>query len=121
MGGSWREEDKGWQDPHNSFLSIFHRTGFLGLIVFIWIIIKFIFRYLKYSHAVENEKIRMLIYASLTSIVYILGTSFFMVILEGPYLGIPLWFLMGMVVSLEAIYKGESNIKSYLSVTNKDN
>ena len=107
-GGSWHDPEKGFQDPHNSFLSIFHRTGFLGFGVFMLIILKFISRTLKVVKTITDERIKMLMLASLISIIYVLGVSFFMVVLEVPYLGISLWFLMGLILSLEIIYKKQT-------------
>jgi len=104
-GGSWMEADKGWQDPHNSFLSIFHRTGIVGLLAFLVIMKKFVSRTLKVVKQIQDKKIKTYIFALLVCIIFILGTSFFMVVLEGPFLGSFLWICMGLIVSLENIYR----------------
>lgn len=105
-GGSWIEEK--FQDPHNSILSIFHRTGFIGLILFSVLIGKIIFRTLRNIKNIENIDIKLKMTGLLLCIIYILGTSLFMVILENPYNGMFLWISMGLIVSMERIYKNQS-------------
>lgn len=104
-GGSWQDPKKLFQDPHNSYLSFLHSTGFLGLFSFLFIIFSFFKRYLNFLKQMKDGELKMLVLSCLTAIVFVLGTSFFMVILELPYLGISLWFLMGLTVSLENIYR----------------
>jgi len=103
----WVDYSKGenFTDPHNSYLSILFRAGFVGLIVFFIIIFRFFKLSINFILKCDNEEIRVYIAGILTTIVFILGTSFFMVVLEGPFLGIFLWINMGIVVSLMRIYK----------------
>jgi O-antigen ligase len=109
-GGSWREpqdgdpDAKGFQDPHNSFLSIFHSTGLIGLILIVTLILKFVFTAANSLVNIRDDKIKVYTLGLLMCIVCILGTSFFMVVLEGPYLGTFLWICMGMIISLNRIY-----------------
>lgn len=102
-GGSWRPEDGGFQDPHNSYLSVLHRTGLIGLMVFVALIGTFIARSLKTWFRIDDERARTYILGFLLSIICILGTSTFMVVLEGPYLGMFLWVAMGMIVAVERL------------------
>lgn len=105
-GGSWREEDKGFQDPHNSFLSILYRTGIIGFGLFIIIITKFIKRTIRFLNLINNnKKIKMYITALLACIIDILIISLLLVVLEGPFMGSFLWVAMGLIVALERIYK----------------
>jgi len=98
-----------WTDPHNSYLSILFRTGIVGLIVFFIIIFRFFKLSISFISKCGNEKIRVYIASILTTIVFILGTSLFMVVLEGPFLGVFLWINMGLVISLMSVYKIKVN------------
>ena len=108
-GGSWRDpsagnpEAKGIQDPHNSFLSILHRTGVVGLVVMVSLFIKFIVTMANGLLRIRDNKIKSYIFGLLLCIICILFTSSFMVVLEGPYMGILLWIGMGIIVSLNRI------------------
>ncbi|MCX5778196.1 MAG: O-antigen ligase family protein [Elusimicrobia bacterium] len=102
-GGSWRESEGGFQDPHNSFISIFYRTGFIGLIVFCGLLGSFIVRTMCVIRRLDDSVIKTYMTGLLLCIICILGTSCFMVVLEGPFLGIFLWIAMGLIVSLERI------------------
>lgn len=99
--------DENFTDPHNSYLSILFRTGFVGLIIFLIIIFRFFKLSINFILKCDNEKMRVYIASMLTTIVFILGTSFFMVVLEGPFLGIFLWINMGLVISIIRIAKAE--------------
>lgn len=101
----WGIGDTGFVDPHNSFLSVLYRTGFVGLSVFLLLLTNFFLRYIRLLKHMTEGNLKMLMVASLTSMIFILATSCFMVVLEGPYFAVPFWVLMGLVVSLENIYK----------------
>lgn len=102
--------DIGFMDPHNSFLSILFRTGFVGLIIFLIILFRFFKLSINFILKCDNEKMRVYIASILTTIVFILGTSFFMVVLEGPFLGIFLWINMGVIISLINIYNKRKSL-----------
>lgn len=102
-GGSWG--DKGFQDPHNSFLSVLHRTGIVGLGLFLLLIVSFTISTMRSIRSSNNTEIAMYMFGLLLCMIYILGTSTFMVVLEGPYLGIFLWITMGLIASLDRISK----------------
>ncbi|MBA7485998.1 hypothetical protein ES707_21550 [subsurface metagenome] len=101
------DEDINFTDPHNSYLSILFRTGFVGLLIFLIIIFRFFKLSINFILKCDNEKMRVYIASMLTTIVFILGTSFFMVVLEGPFLGIFLWINMGLVISIIRIAKAD--------------
>jgi hypothetical protein len=65
---------------------------------------------------IHDEKIRAYILGLLMCIACILGTSFFMVVLEGPYMGIFIWVCMGMVIALNKIYFGSLTVNSSKSL-----
>ena len=89
-----------WVDPHNSYLSILFRTGIIGLIIFLIIILRFFKLSIIFITECENEEIRIYVASLLTIIIFILGISFFDVVLERPFFGVFLWINMGLVISL---------------------
>lgn len=108
-GGSWREpnpndsEAKGFQDPHNSYLSVFHRTGLIGLTVFMSLMIYFFFTSVKFINISHNDLNTNMVVAFLLIFVFINCLSMFMVVLESPYLGIFCWLSMGFVETIRNI------------------
>lgn len=105
-GGSWMEEAKfskdktGFQDPHNSYLSIFHRTGFIGVFVFFWLMISFIIVSISHIKGSLVEANSNAIISFLLIFIFVSAISVFMVVLEGPFLGIFFWIAMGFVESI---------------------
>jgi len=114
-GGSWRQpskydpEAKGFQDPHNSFLSILHSTGIVGLFLFILIIGRVIISALKTINITNSKTIRTYLIALILIVICILATSLTMVVIEGPYFGIPFWVSLGLLTSLININEKETN------------
>jgi len=105
-GGSWGEQ--GFQDPHNSYLSVFYRTGLIGLSIFVFIILYFIYKTIIFiMSSIDSTNVFMAI-AFLLVFIFINAVSMFMVVLEGPFLGIFLWLSMGFVESLMNIEKKTS-------------
>ncbi|MFH1283571.1 MAG: O-antigen ligase family protein [bacterium] len=111
-GGSWKDDSKGFQDPHNSFLSILHRTGFAGLSVFIILVIAFIKRSIGMIRYINDNKMKAYYVGLLLCVIFVLGNSFFAVVLEGPFMGIFLWICMGLMISLERINRKLSDINT---------
>lgn len=103
----WEDYEKEkWTDPHNSHLNIAYKTGILGYLVFLLIMVRFFKRTMRFLLRMrEDDKIKLYIAALLTCSVNILVLSFFEVVLEGPYMGSFLWITMGLIVALENIYK----------------
>ena len=112
----WYENgnEVGFIDPHNSYLSILYRCGFLGIMAYLWLIIRFFVISLRSIKETNSEKENIIIFCLLTSVVFILFISFFMVILEGPYMGIFLWINMGLIVSLIYSMKNREKLESKL-------
>lgn len=99
-------EKEGWIDPHNSHLNIAYKTGIIGYLVFLLIMVRFFKRIIRFLlHTREDNKSKLYIAALLTCSVYVLVLSFFEVVLEGPFMGSFLWISMGLIVALENIYK----------------
>lgn len=100
-GGSWSDPAKRFQDPHNSFLSVFYRTGLFGLMIFVGILIVFIVRTCGVIVRQSDTEVSTYLLALLMCMLFIIGTANFMVLLEGPFLGIFLWIVMGLIVAIE--------------------
>ena len=111
----WLTPGEDWMDPHNSYLSILYRIGFIGLFAFLFIIFRFFKLTINFINNCKDNQVRVYIAGFLTTIVFILGISLFAVVLEGPFLGIFLWINMGIVVSLIRVYKIKVNSKGKIS------
>lgn len=119
-GGSWKDPDKLFQDPHNSYLSILYRTGSVGLVLFLLIIVLFIARTVSYLRTISDPEIAFYVLSLILCMTFILGASNFMVLLEGPFLGIFLWISMGLIVSLvnidaQKVYSAHAKMEEVLS------
>lgn len=96
----------GWIDPHNSHLNIAYKTGIIGYLVFLLIMVKFLKRTMRFLLRMrEDNKTKLYIGALLTCSVNVLVLSLFAVVLEGPYMGSFLWIAVGLIVALENVYK----------------
>ena len=104
-------DDVGFLDPHNSYLSILYRTGIVGLLIFLLFIISFFIKMIKFLRCCQDLAISVYMISVLSTIIFILVTSFFMVVLEGPFLGIFLWVFIGLALSLKNIY--DMKLKSF--------
>lgn len=90
MDEGWKER-VGWVEPHNSYIHMVYRAGFVGflLIITVWsLFVKMTITFIK----IRN--IKGILLAS--CVIYWLVISNFMVILELPYYAIPFWILFGM-------------------------
>jgi len=96
--------DVGFLDPHNSYLSILYRTGIVGLLIFLLFIVSFFIKMIKFLRSCQDLAISAYMISVLSTIIFILVISFFMVVLEGPFLGIFLWVFIGLALSLTNIY-----------------
>jgi len=103
-------QDVGFLDPHNSYLSILYRTGIVGLLIFLLFIISFFIKMIKFLRYCRDSTISAFMISILSAVIFILIISFFMVVLEGPYLGIFLWVFIGLALSLTNIY--DTKLKS---------
>ncbi len=90
----------GWVEAHNYVISFLFRSGLLGLFSFLLVIgafFKKVFGFIKKS---INDKLKIILICLLSGIVYILILGLFEVVLEVPYCGFFLWFLMGLCISI---------------------
>jgi O-antigen ligase len=112
-GGSWRSinyggNQMGFQDPHNSYLSVLHRTGLIGLGVFIFLMLYFVYKTIRFIMSSADNTNAFMVIASLLIFIFINILSLFMVVLEGPFLGIFCWLAMGFVEAIMNIEKKTS-------------
>ncbi len=95
----------GWVESHNYLLSFLYRSGFLGLGVFLSIVIGFFKKAIKFLKSCKDKKIEIFIIGLLGCIVYILILGLFEVVLEVPYGGSLLWIIMGIVIVIINFYE----------------
>lgn len=98
-------------DPHNSYISFLFRSGFLGLAAFLAVLIKIFYISFKFLKSNKDLNISLILISLLSSTILILVTSFFMVVLEGPYLGIFLWINLGLILAVLNVSKIKINIQ----------
>lgn len=86
----------GWLEPHNSYIHILYRAGFVGLslIIFIWVLfIKMTMDFIK-----KRNLIGVLLCSAL---LFWLILANFIVFLELPYFAIPFWSLFGLILAYD--------------------
>jgi len=86
--------------PHNHILSVMYKTGFLGLVLFLFINIRIFLYGFKHLKKCKSELYRRLLIATLGGLVFWHSIALFIDALESPPTGIFLWILLGLVVSL---------------------
>jgi hypothetical protein len=83
--------------PHNSFVNVFFRTGLLGLLALAALGIAGLVRTLRARRAAEPGDRAW--YAALVAlVVFAAGIASLNVALEGPYMGIVIWTLVGLTL-----------------------
>lgn len=95
--------------PHNHLLSITYKMGLVGLILFLFINAYIFFYGLSFSKKCKSEFNRRFLVGALGGLLYWHGMAFFFDVLESPPTGIFLWILLGTILSIIHIEKGESN------------
>ena len=92
--------EDGWVESHNYIISFLFRSGLLGLFSFLFIIAAFFKKVFEFIKKHIREELKIILICLLSSIVYILILGLFEVVLEVPYFGFFLWFLMGLCISI---------------------
>jgi len=77
-----------------------YKTGFLGLVLFLFINIRIFLYGFKHLKKCKSELYRRLLIATLGGLVFWHSIALFIDALESPPTGIFLWILLGLVVSL---------------------
>ncbi len=100
-------EDRNWTDPHNTYVAIFFRTGFVGLLMFlflVFIILKDSIKIMLQTKKDDENFYNFLLFSA--SSIYFLVLMSFMPALNAPYLGIFFWIFLGILIYLQ---KNSSN------------
>ncbi len=103
-----------WIDPHNSHLAILYRMGLLGFGVYIWLILRFLKRCLRFLKQNDDRTTKLYMIGLLGAFILVLVHSTFSVILEGPYKGIFFWITMGLCIVV--IRLANSNYENKISM-----
>jgi len=93
--------------PHNSFLWILNRMGMIGFTIFFLLILKFYRSAIKAYKKMSPGKSKAYLLALMSCHVSISIFAFFNVVLEGPFMGIFFWIIMGLAMALINIKKNE--------------
>ena len=96
-------------DYHNSYIAILTRTGFLGFMTFIYITIIFYYHGIQFIMNTNDPQYKAYMIGILSSHLSVFINSQFSVVLQGPYMGIFYWILMGMGMVLINLNKESSN------------
>jgi O-antigen ligase len=83
--------------PHNSFLNIAYRMGVQALIVLALLCVACISPAIRRLRGGNDT---LAIRAALASLAFVATTAFFSVSLEGPFMALPFWTLLGVLVVL---------------------
>jgi O-antigen ligase len=83
-------------DPHNSYVAMFFRLGIPGLVAFGWLWFAILRR--AYARCRIDPEARPTIGLALAAHLGAAVFAFFNVALEGPYMGIPFWVSMALVL-----------------------
>jgi O-antigen ligase len=90
-------------DPHNSVIAIFYRTGLLGFIFFMWILLQALKRAITVARHTTSIKHKELILAVAVALAYHWGHSMSDVTLENPFKGGVYWLLLGLLIALTSM------------------
>ncbi len=86
--------------PHNGYVALFFKMGILGLGVFVLINAVFFFSCMRYYMRCDDEFRKKFLLAVMASQIHICVGAFFFEAIEIPQVGIFLWILMGLGVSV---------------------
>ena len=105
------------REPHNMYLTIFARSGFVGFILFMIINIKLIYLWLETYHLIKDKKkspyYQLLIFSGIYFIfIYVMGLTDST--LSNNYYSIIFYILWGMIISINQLYskKNENHTNS---------
>ncbi|MCK4428559.1 MAG: O-antigen ligase family protein [candidate division Zixibacteria bacterium] len=99
--------------PHNSFLWILNRMGIVGFGILFFLILKFYSSAIKAYKSMSPGKSKAYLLALMSCHVCICIFAFFNVVLEGPFMGIFFWIIMGLTMALININKNELGENKY--------
>jgi len=96
----------GWITAHNSYLHIIYRAGIIGLLLIIFIFIRF-FEFIRISLYYRSVKG---IFLCGVILIWFFAANFIL-IFELPYTAIPIWSLFGMALAYSTDLKSENRWK----------
>jgi len=96
----------GWGGyPHNSYLQMAAETGFIGLIIFLWILFVLFRESIRALRRIKTQEFRILLFGFLTGLLGFLIHSFFDTNLYSVQLSSFLWVIIGVIVALQRVEK----------------
>ena len=82
--------------PHNSFVNITYRAGVQGILVLLALLGAIVAPAWRVMRRTGDSEIRR----TMVLLAFVAGTACFSVALENPYMGLPFWILLGLLVVL---------------------
>lgn len=98
-------------NPHNSLVSIFYQMGLFGGVIFLWLVVDFYRRNLaRLKEMLNNDEDKAILLALMGSHVFLFILSLFNVVIEGPYMGVFFWIIMGLTDAFARISTGSRKL-----------
>lgn len=97
--------------PHNIFLDVFSDTGFIGLLIFAWLIGYLLYVGIKVSRW-RDKSFRLVAIATFIALVVFLVNALFSVSLIDTR---PIWFFGGIILSLQRLWRKSESLYTHLS------
>lgn len=101
------QENSGITPPHNEFLTVFYKMGFLGLGLFLWLNIVVFIRGLRAIAFLSEGVRRALLTGALGAFMFWHAMAQFFDVIDSPPTNIFLWVLLGAILSLTQHEKRE--------------
>lgn len=112
----WLIQDTKRYDPHNSYVAIFYRTGALGLLSILWVILGEFRITLRTLNSTGTSLLKkQLLVGLLACLIYHIAHAMTDVTLENPHKGVLFWILLGvlaMVRQMEIPEPSEESLSS---------
>ncbi len=93
--------------PHNSFVNLLYRTGLLGVLALLAIMVIAFIRVWRALHTASLRRLsQAMLIGSSAAFAMAVGTAFFFVTLEGPYMGMFFWIFLALMLILPKTLAG---------------
>jgi hypothetical protein len=92
--------------PHNSFVNIVYRTGLLGFIPLLFLVAAAVVAALSWLRRPHESEIRAAYVGLVAIFVFVFVIANLNVALEGPYMAIFFWSLLGLLIAWPQLYPG---------------
>jgi len=100
----WWMWDTKRYDPHNSHISVFYRTGILGLIIYLSLLSAVFLKAYCYTTKVKDLKVKIYMLSLLGCFIVHFVQSLTDITLENAYRGAIFWVVLGLMRSLRQIH-----------------